>query len=211
MKVEMGESLFYSWLRHYKRCQVVQTNWKPSRSWDLHNEKKLSEFMDASGAFFVEKRGYSIFGTTSFRQVLNQAEVDALGISISDGTIATYAVDVAFHEYGMNYGDRKKTAEKVIQKLLRASICVSGYLGSDEGEIIFASPKISKSVVADLRPCVDDINELFTRNSLRFTARLIANDDFDMQVLRPILAASKGIADTSELFMRAYQLIKMFE
>ena len=28
MKIEMGESLFYSWLRHVKDCQIVQTNWK---------------------------------------------------------------------------------------------------------------------------------------------------------------------------------------
>lgn len=188
----------------------MQTNWKSSRSWDLQNEDKLFEFMNTSGAFFAEKHGYSIFGTTSFRQVLNQAEVDAIGIAISGGTTAMYAVDVAFHESGMNYGDRKKTAEKVVQKLLRTSMCVAGYFGVDEGEIIFASPKISKRSVDDLTTCVADINTLFARNSLGFTARLIANDDFDEQVLRPILAASKGIADTSELFMRAYQLVKMF-
>ena len=32
MKIEMGESLFYSWLRHVKECQIVQTNWKVSES-----------------------------------------------------------------------------------------------------------------------------------------------------------------------------------
>ena len=26
MKIEMGESLIYSWLRHEKLCQLVQTN-----------------------------------------------------------------------------------------------------------------------------------------------------------------------------------------
>lgn len=29
MKIEMGESLFYSWLRHVKECQIVQTSWNP--------------------------------------------------------------------------------------------------------------------------------------------------------------------------------------
>ena len=28
MKIEIGESLIYSWLRHEKQCQLVQTNWK---------------------------------------------------------------------------------------------------------------------------------------------------------------------------------------
>jgi len=30
MKIEMGESLLYSWLRHVKECQIAQTNWKVS-------------------------------------------------------------------------------------------------------------------------------------------------------------------------------------
>lgn len=44
MKIEMGESLFYSWLRHVKECQVVQMNWKPSPSWQLQNEEELKRF-----------------------------------------------------------------------------------------------------------------------------------------------------------------------
>lgn len=43
MKVEMGESLFYSWLGHVKECLVVQTNWKPSPSWSLQNEEALQQ------------------------------------------------------------------------------------------------------------------------------------------------------------------------
>lgn len=211
MKVEMGESLFYSWLRHDKRCQIVQTNWKPSPSWEFNNETKLSLFMAASGSFFAEKCGFNIYRNTSFKQVLGQAECDAVGISINDHGTDIYAVDVAFHEADLQYGDRKKTVEKVVQKYLRTAMCISGYFGSDEGEIIFASPKINRAVVNDLIPCISDINGLFAENALGFSARLIANEDFNDQVLRPILVASKGIADTSELFMRAYQLIKMFE
>lgn len=43
MKIEMGESLFYSWLRHVKECQIVQTNWKASPQWQLQHEDKLIE------------------------------------------------------------------------------------------------------------------------------------------------------------------------
>ncbi len=31
MKIEMGESLIYSWLRHEKQCQLAQTNGKRLR------------------------------------------------------------------------------------------------------------------------------------------------------------------------------------
>ena len=37
MKIEMGESLLYSWLRHVKECQIVQTNWKVSTKQELKN------------------------------------------------------------------------------------------------------------------------------------------------------------------------------
>ena len=30
MKIEIGESLCYSYLRHVKRCWLVQSNWKVS-------------------------------------------------------------------------------------------------------------------------------------------------------------------------------------
>ena len=34
MKLEVGESLGYSYLRHVQRCWLVQTNWKASEHWD---------------------------------------------------------------------------------------------------------------------------------------------------------------------------------
>ena len=45
MKIEMGESLFYSWLRHVKECQIVQTNWTTSAKWPLQHADKLEEMM----------------------------------------------------------------------------------------------------------------------------------------------------------------------
>ncbi len=211
MKVEMGESLFYSWLRHVKACQVVQTNWKPSPSWELHNEAKLSAFMKASGEWFSVKYGFNVYRNSSFAQVIAQAEADAVGVRVTASGISVCAVDVAFHEAGLNYGEKKKTVEKVVQKLLRTAMCVSGYFGADDGDIIFASPKIHRAVTAELEPCVADVNRLFADSGFGFKAEVIANGEFNTQVLKPILSASAGIADTSELFMRAYQLTKMFE
>ncbi|MHB1459274.1 MAG: hypothetical protein ACYC0V_20380, partial [Armatimonadota bacterium] len=116
----------------------------------------------------------------------------------------------AFHESGLNYGDRQETVTRVIKKFIRTALCMVGYFGVAKGEIIFASPKINNSVVVDLEPCVNDLNALFLENRYGFTARVIANDDFDDIVLKPILIASDGVSDTSELFMRGYQLVKMF-
>ncbi|AOV98901.1 hypothetical protein [Dehalococcoides mccartyi] len=210
MKIEMGESLFYSWLRHVKECQIVQTNWKPSPSWQLQNEEDLNRFMDVTDEHFQNKYGYGVYKNNSLSQLLMQAEVDALGISLSDNGMELYAIDVAFHESGLNYGDRQETVMRVIKKFVRTALCLIGYFGAAQGEIIFASPKIHNAIINDLEPCTADLNALFLKNNYNFTARVIANDDFDELVLNPILIASDGVSDTSELFMRGYQLINMF-
>ncbi|MDR1851061.1 MAG: hypothetical protein LBR21_00145 [Propionibacteriaceae bacterium] len=210
MKIEMGESLFYSWLRHVKECQVVQTNWKPSPSWQLQNEEELKRFMDTTDAHFQNKYGYGIYKNNSLSQLLLQAEVDALGLSLSDNGVEIYAIDVAFHERGLNYGDRQETVMRIIKKFARTALCLIGYFGVTQGEIIFSSPKIHNAIINDLEPCTADLNAIFLENNYHFTARIIANDDFNELVLKPILIASDGVSDTSELFMRGYQLINMF-
>jgi hypothetical protein len=157
MKIEMGESLFYSWLRHVKECQVVQTNWKPSPSWPLHNEEDLQRLMNASDKHFQNKYDYGVFKNNSLSQLLMQAEVDAVGISMSDGGVEVHAIDVAFHESGLNYGERRETVMRVIKKLVRTALCLIGYFGVTQGEIIFASPKIHNAVYDDLEPCIADL------------------------------------------------------
>ena len=211
MKIEMGESLFYSWLRHVKECQIVQTNWKISSQWNLKHESELQNILDRESRHFEILRGYKIFKqNASLSQILQQGECDVLGISVQDGSYCYYAVDVAFHEAGLNYGSKEETVMKVIAKSIRTALCLYGYFDTKEAEIIFASPKINPAIMQELSPCLDDINKSFDDMGFCFRFRLIANSDFNSSVLQPILLASNGIADTSELFVRSYQMYKMF-
>lgn len=212
MKIEMGESLFYSWLRHVKECQIVQTNWKTSPQWTLLHEEKLEEIKSRTDRYFHEKHGYDIYKkTASLSQLLQQAECDALGISIQDGSTKVFAVDVAFHEAGVNYGDRETTIKKIITKCLRTAMCIYGFLDTREAEIIFASPKINNSVLEGVTPCMQEAQKLLDDLGFHFRLRIIANEDFRDKVLEPILLASNGVADTNELFLRSYQMLQMFE
>ena len=43
MKIEMGESLMQSWLKHAKECKITQLNWKPSANWTAYNEQSIEE------------------------------------------------------------------------------------------------------------------------------------------------------------------------
>jgi hypothetical protein len=60
MKIEIGESLMYSWLKHIQKCQIVQTNWKVSPSWDLYEIEKLAGVMEITKEEFL-KQGYDIY------------------------------------------------------------------------------------------------------------------------------------------------------
>lgn len=211
MKIEMGESLFYSWLRHVKECQIVQTNWKVSPQWQLSDAAELEELMELVDKHYSEKHGYEIFKkNTSLSQLLQQGECDVLGISIQPDATAYYAVDVAFHEAGLNYGNRDTTVMKVLEKCARTAFCLHGYFSTKDAEIIFASPKINPAVLSDLSPCIAEMNTLFANSGYDFTFRVIANEEYHDLVLKPILLVSDGVADTSELFLRSYQMYKMF-
>ena len=79
MKIEMGESLFYSWLRHVKDCQVVQNNWKPSPQWTLLHADELQVLRQHFDATIFEKFGYNVFKkSTSLAQLLHQESYEDL-------------------------------------------------------------------------------------------------------------------------------------
>lgn len=154
MKIEMGESLFYSWLRHVKECQIVQTNWKISPKWEIKFSDELENIMSKTDELFSSKYGYKIYKqNTSLKQLLQQAECDALGVCVRDGVSEIYTVDVAFHESGLNYGGLDETVARVVKKCTRAAMCIYGYFGVKKANIIFASPKINKQILYALQPC----------------------------------------------------------
>lgn len=211
MKIEMGESLFYSWLRHVKECQIVQTNWKVSAQWELHHEEELQELLKTVEEYFQEKYAYKIFKkNSSMSQIIQQGECDVLGISVSNEENRFYAVDVAFHEAGLNYGSKEETVMKVLAKSVRTAICLYGYMNTRTAEVIFASPKINPAIMEELLPCISDLNNIFRLQGYEFSVRVIANNAFNELVLQPTLLVSHGIADTSELFIRSYQMYRMF-
>ena len=212
MKIEIGESLLLSWLRHAKGCQLVQTNWKASvNSWDMMHEEVIQRIMDESNTYFKEEYGYEIYkGNASYEQLIQQAEIDVIGVAYEKDKQHIYAIDVAFHESGLNYGSKEETIMRVVKKTLRAAMCIYGYFGYSDGDIIFASPKIYNSVLEVLSPCMQQVEQILHNNGLNYNIRLIANHEFEENILQPVLAATSLVADTSELFMRSLQMYNMF-
>jgi hypothetical protein len=104
VKIEMGESLMRSWLRHVKGCQLAELNWKPSSGWKKSGDGQ--QRMDAARVFFQRALGIMLFAEdATASQLLRQAEIDVLGMKLghSGKVEAVYAADVAYHENGLHY------------------------------------------------------------------------------------------------------------
>lgn len=211
MKIEIGESLLLSWLKHVKECRLVQLNWKPSSKWDLRDRETLEQLMASSKAFFAEKYGYDLYKETkSIDQLLTQAEIDVMGMSYDNGAPHVYGIDVAFHEGGLNYGSKAETIARVVKKILRAAMCLHGYMGVGVGTIVFASPRINPAIHMELMRCVGDAEQILLESGLQYQVRILYNENFREAILEPVLSILDEVADTSELFMRSLQMYNLF-
>lgn len=211
MKIEIGESLIYTWLRHVKGCQIVQTNWRPSELWSLNNIRDLEAIMDA-----VNKRfpNYSIFGhkkNVSLIQFVGQAEIDVLGSCNVGNKI--YTVDVAYHESGLNYGGGDENTVRIIKKCLRSAMCVYGYFNKKDAEIVFVAPKIHNADWPLICQNIDNLENELKLLGYNFVFKVIcdqSNPSFQTEILDSVIEMIDNISDTNELFVRSVQLLNMF-
>ncbi len=201
MKIEIGESLGYSYLRHVKGCWLVQANWKPSEHWVKHMTD------DALESLFQEMRrrfdpASEVFGgTKNSGQFLRQAEIDVVGIDQSGGV---HAMEVAFHEAGLNY--QRGSRDNVLKKLLRTKLVLDAYHPHDvKRTIYFVSPKVNPGPQQLLK-------EVFERLQQEYDLvhwSLLTNEGFTQEMLKPTLDKAETVADTSELFLRSAKLMKL--
>jgi hypothetical protein len=154
MKVEIAESLIFSWLRHVQGCVVTQMNWKPSPSWPISEEGAVRQEFERIRTLAGETIGVPIFKKCEFGQFVRQAEIDVLGLSLAHDPAAAQAiaVDCAFHEGGLNYGSADETVGRVLKKLVRAALALEGYLNVREAMIVFATPKVVEPIRAAIWP-----------------------------------------------------------
>lgn len=201
VKIEVSESLCYSYLRHVRRCWLVQTNWKPSAHWKRRRDDQALETL------FQEMRrrfdeGSTVFkGTSSVRQVMRQGEIDVVGVD-QEGSI--HAMDVAFHEGGLHYVDG--AANRVLKKMLRTQLLLAAYApqGADRW-IYFVSPKVQPAVQSALERAFSSLREHYAEVHWH----LIINEAFHEQIVRKALAKTDSVADTSELFARSVKLLNL--
>lgn len=241
MKIEIAESMVYSWLRKVRKCLIVQTNWKPAPEWNRANEAELESLMLESTSYFAnvlmrsdfsapEESGGTVYDaddkltdtsnaacifkkTAGLEQLIAQTECDVLGLTVEDGKYKAIAVEVAFHENGLNYsGGRLVTAKKIVSKFLRIIFALRAYFGVEEAELIFASPHVKKATFVEVTAMMDELNAFLEKVKLSgFSVTVLFNDDFYSEMMVPLVSSVKnhGATDGSELFVRSLKLVEL--
>ena len=203
MKIEVGESLGYSYLRHVKRCWLVQANWKASEHWPRHLAGNILDAMFADIRARFDPDGSVFRGTANAAQFLRQAEIDVIGV---DWEGSVHALDIAFHEAGLNYGGGAD--KRVLKKLLRTMLILNGYHPPEtKRHLYFLAPKVNPGVQKPLEAVFNKLRAEYPE----IEWKLIINDDFYRQVVQPTLERAATVADTSELFVRAAKLLHLAE
>ncbi len=116
-----------------------------------YNYSSTENFTSEVIAVFEQIKGNNdfakIFGEQKLSQIIQQAEVDVIGIDNCD---QVYFVDVAFHESGLNYGPNEETKERVVKKCLRSYLAALHCFPNKSYEILFASPKTNNSTEIEI-------------------------------------------------------------
>lgn len=208
MKIDMMESLGYSFLRHVQGCWIVQTNWKWPRAAFNSAEEETTNCLQRQFEKMKKDFGADVFkGTRDVEQLLTQAELDALGMT-RNGEV--HALEAAFHEDGLFYGrDASDTVPTVQKKMLRAYLVLKGlrYSEVNRWNIWFISPKVSRRHTKELETLFCRLNEAYC--DVHWHLRI--NDLVKTKVWEETLRKKENTSDTSELLLRANTLLKIVE
>ena len=198
MKIDMMESLGYSFLRHVRGCWVVQTNWKASTAglsddaWGklkTQFEKMRKEFGDD---VFKETR--------TVQQLLRQAEIDVVGVNAAG---EVHALEAAFHEWGLRYP--AGPVATVRKKMLRTQLALQAFAGfATHHHVWFVSPKVAPKPASGLSETFTKLRESYPD----VTWHLCIGESFFNDVLQATLDKSQRVSDTSELFLRAERVLR---
>ena len=202
MKIEIGESLACSYLRHVERCWLVQANWKAPEHWGWRlTDAELEDLFEQMKSRF-DPDGSVFKQTKDAAQFLKQGEIDVVGVDQEGGV---HAMEVAFHEAGLNYGSKAETVNRVLKKMLRTLFILRAYHPPRTPlYIYFLSPKVNPAVQRPLEEKFAALRKAYPNVKWR----LRTNDDFVNRIVKPTLENASDVADSSELFLRFVKLLE---
>jgi hypothetical protein len=202
MKIEIGESLMLSYLKYVKKCIFYQSNWKSSNNWAKSNSEKVQNVYNKINENLV----FDVLKKSNLDQLIKQAEIDVIGMD-ADNNI--YAIDIAFHENGLNYGSKDETKNRVLKKLLRSYLALLSYFPDKSYQLIFVSPKVHDATEKIIQTYFSELVDNFSDENVKF--KYISNDMFRDEIVIPTINNSSDDSDTNELFLRAVKMLDLFD
>jgi hypothetical protein len=205
MKIELGEFLILSWLRHVRGCVVTQMNWSPSPAWTVAREGDLAAAFEAVRSYAADAIGRPILETCDLDSFVRDARIDVLGLrpgSRGRNTEAI-AVDSAINDSELPHGNAEETIARLIQRMLRAGFALAAYLNPRQASVVFATPWLAQAIrqevqrhLARLETCLAAQRHPAV-SGLRF--RVIADADFADEIVQPVLEHVDAVAATTGL------------
>jgi hypothetical protein len=197
MKIEIGEFLILSWLRHVRGCVVTQMNWSPSPAWTVTRERELRATFEAVRTFSDD--------TIDFGTFVRHARIDVLGLRLDrdSGGIEAIAVDSAINDTELPHGNAEETIVRLIQRMTRAAFALAAFLQPRQASVVFATPWLATAVRQEVQRHLDLLELRLAEqrdralSHLRF--RVIADADFADEIVQPVLEHADAVADTSGL------------
>lgn len=205
MKIEIAESLVYSYLKHSEGCRIVQSNWRTSGKW-IVTEYETERARELFNKISSSEHFNGIFKNSSFEQLIKQAEIDVLGINTAEETI--YGIDVAFHSAGLNYGSKTETSLRIIKKIFRTIFILQSYFDENEKfNSYFITPKVNPATKVIIEDLMIKAKEVINDDNISID--FISNKRFYSEIVDSLLENIDEEHDTTELFSRAIKLMKL--
>jgi hypothetical protein len=203
MKIEIGEFLILSWLRHVRGCVVTQMNWSPSPAWTVARERELRVAFEAVRRFSDDIIGRSSLAKVDFGSFVRHARIDVLGLRLdrNAGGIEATAVVSAINDTELPHGNAEQTIVRLIERMTRAGFALAAYLNPRQASVVFATPWLAKAVRQEVQrhlallelSLAEQRDQAISR--LRF--RVIADADFADEIVQPVLQHVDAVADSS--------------
>jgi hypothetical protein len=148
MKIEIGEFLILSWLRHVRGCVVIQMNWSPSPAWTIARARELRATFEAVRRFADDTIGRSSFGQVEFESFVRRASIDVLGLRVDrdGGGTEAIAVDSAINDTELPHGNTQETIVRLIRRMTRAGFALAAFLEPRQASVVFATPWLATAV-----------------------------------------------------------------
>lgn len=202
MKIEIGENLMASYLRHVEDCRIVQTNWKTSSQWKItkyEGEKSRELFEKIRSSPFFN----GVFKNNEYGQLIKQAEIDVVGVNTIEKSV--FGIDIAFHNAGLNY---KETTQTVLKKIFRTIFVLQTYFSDfDKYNAYFVTPKANPSTENSIRALIKEANKLIADEMI--FVDFICNESFFSSIVDPTINKIDEDNDSSELFLRSIKLMQL--